>query len=264
MIAITFDNKKLSQALTELARTSNFGLGTIIKEEGKFLSQLFIKFTPPKSKAQGTSAVRGDLNRMTAVLDYTALISKATPGSLYESMARMVRRRETQKLTELLRNPRIPYWGGRRVLSDITQVAEIHLRSRTKYGRIRGDANVAGYKSDLSRYTKAIENRVGWTVAGWVPAAKATGARYKKFSEKLADDSGVVRYWFGKASQSQPFISALNKNVKIPNYQSKIDAAFNSRTRTTLKKIDRLLAGKAVNLGFIKVQGASPVIELAA
>jgi hypothetical protein len=116
----------------------------------------------------------------------------------------------------------------------------------------------------LSRYTKAIENRVGWTVAGWVPAAKATGARYKKFSEKLADDSGVVRYWFGKASQSQPFIFAINKNVKIPNYQSKIDAAFNSRTRTTLKKIDRLLAGKAVNLGFTKVQGASPVIELAA
>ena len=264
MITITLENKKLSQALTQLARESNFGLGTIIKEEGKFLTQLFIKFTPPKSKSQGANAVRGDISRMTAVLDYTELMAKATPGSLYQSMARMVRNRETQKLTELLRNPKISYWGGRRVLSDITQVAEIHLRSRTKYGRIRSDQNVAGYKADLSRYTKSIEDRVGWTVAGWVPSAKATGARYKKFSEKLADDSGVVRYWFGAASQSQPFISAVNKNVKIPNYQSKIDAAFNSRTRTTLKKIDRLLAGKAVNLGFTRVEGASAISQQAA
>lgn len=261
MIAITLENEKLSAALTELAKTSNLGLGSIVKEEGRYLTQLFIKFTPPKSKKQGANAVRKDIGKMSAVLDYNSLKAKATPGSLYESMARMVRRRETEKLNNLLRNPAISYWGGRRVLADITQVAELHLRARNKYGRITKDQHVAAYKADLLRYRKAIEGRVGWTVAGWIAAARVTRAKYKKFAEPLSEKSGVVSYWFGKASQKPPFISAMNRNVKIPNYQRMIDGAFRSRISTTEKKIKRLLAGKAVNLGFIKVEGAQPVPE---
>ena len=261
MIAITIENERLSAALTELARTSQFGLGSIIKEEGRYLTQLFIKFTPPKSKKQGVNAVRKDIGKMTAVLDYNSLKAKAAPGSLYESMARMVRRRETEKLNNLLRNPAISYWGGRRVLADVTQVAEVHLRARNKYGRIPKDQNVAAYKADIRRYRKAIEDRVGWTVAGWIPAARATRARYKKFAEPLADKSGSVAFWFGRANQKSPFISAFNRNVKIPNYQRMIDGAFRSRISTTEKKIKRLLAGKAVNLGFTKVEGAQAIPE---
>jgi hypothetical protein len=264
MIAITIENERLSAALTELARASQFGLGPIIKEEGRYLTQLFIKFTPPKSKKQGVNAVRKDIGKMTAVLDYNTLKAKAAPGSIYESMARMVRRRETEKLNNLLRNPKISYWGGRRVLSDITQVAEVHLRARNKYGRIPKDQNVAAYKTDARRYRKAIEDRVGWTVAGWIPAAKATGARYKKFAEPLASNAGEVAYWFGRANERPVFIVARNRNVKIPNYQRMIDGAFNSRVSTTTKKVKRLLAGKAVNLGFTRVEGAQPVPELGA
>jgi hypothetical protein len=43
-----------------------------------------------------------------------------------------------------------------------------------------------------------------------------------------------------------------------------IDGAFNSRVSTTMKKVKRLLAGKAVNLGFTRVEGAQPVPELGA
>jgi hypothetical protein len=263
MIYATFENQELSKALTQLAKESNFGLGTIIKEEGKYLTQLFIRFTPPKSKKEGVNAVRKDIGKMTAVLDYNSLKAKAAPGSLYESMAKLVRRRETQKLNDLLRNPKISYWGGRRVLSDITQVAEVHLRSRNKYGRITKDQNVAAYKTDARRYRKAIEDRVGWTVAGWIPAAKATRARYKKFAEPLAEKAGDVAFWFGRANERSPFLTASNRNVKIPNYQNKIDAAFNARTKTTLRKVKRLLAGKAVNLGFTRVEGAQPIPEAA-
>jgi len=261
MIAITFENERLSAALTELARTSQFGLGSIIKEEGRYLTQLFIKFTPPKSKKQGVNAVRKDIGKMAAVLDYNALKAKAKPGSLYDSMARMVRRRETEKLNNLLRNPRISYWGTRRVLADVTQVAEVHLRARNNYGRINRDQNVAAYKADIGRYRKAIEDRVGWTVAGWIPAARVTRANYKKFAEPLADNAGEVSFWFGRAKERPVFIAARNRNVKIPNYQRMIDGAFNSRVQTTLKKIKRLQAAKAVNLGFTKVEGAQPIQE---
>jgi hypothetical protein len=138
------------------------------------------------------------------------------------------------------------------------------LRARNKYGRIPKDQNVAAYKTDARRYRKAIEDRVGWTVAGWIPAAKATGARYKKFAEPLASNAGEVAYWFGRANERPVFIVARNRNVKIPNYQRMINGAFNSRVSTTTKKVKRLLAGKAVNLGFTRVEGAQPVPELGA
>jgi hypothetical protein len=52
--------------------------------------------------------------------------------------------------------------------------------------------------------------------------------------------------------------------VKIPNYQRMIDAAINSRMRTTMKKIAAVKANKAVNLGFTRVGGAMPIKTAAA
>jgi hypothetical protein len=41
-----------------------------------------------------------------------------------------------------------------------------------------------------------------------------------------------------------------------------IDGAINSRERTTVKKINAVLANRAVNLGFTKVNGAMPLEQL--
>jgi hypothetical protein len=92
-------------------------------------------------------------------------------------------------------------------------------------------------------------------VSGWIPAAKATGARYKKFSDRFGQSSGIAVFNFGR----NPFILAKNKNVKIPNYQRMVDGALRSRISTTEKKLEAVLAGRAVNLGFIRVKGGRPV-----
>lgn len=260
MISITLENEKLSRALTELAKASKFGLGSIIKEEGKYLTQLFIKFTPPKSKKDGQNAVRGDFSRLAQPLVFQDLEAKATEGGFYKSMARYVRNRQIEKLRALLRNPNLKYYYGMTLLENQDALKKYHRSQRNARGRITGRPRVAAFGLDFRRLRKETEDSVGWTIAGWIPSAKATGAKYKKFAEKLANKSGSVRFWFGRADQTAPFILALNRNVKIPNYQAKIDAAFNSRIATTLKKIKRLQAGKAVNLGFTRVQGAAPVM----
>lgn len=262
MIDIVLDSSKLDFALARLANAAKVDLGLVIKEEARYIVKTIIQFTPPKSQQQGAGAIRKDIGKMSAVLDYQTLKAKATKGSIYESMARMVRRRETEKLNLLLRNPKIDYWGGRRVLANITEVAAVHQQAgtRNKYGRIKHDQNVAGYRSDLKRYRDYVETRVGWHIAGWIPAAKATGAKYKKFADKFSNHAGVQFSSFGK----NPYITAINKKVKIPFYQKDIDAVIASRTRTTLTKIDRILANKAVNLGFTKIDGAGRIEKVAA
>jgi hypothetical protein len=114
---------------------------------------------------------------------------------------------------------------------------------------------------DFRRARKTIEDRVGWTVSGWRSSAKVTGARYKKFSDKLKPQAGgnllfgAVRFSFG----SQPFIKATADNVKIPNYQRMIDGAINSRVKITTRKVAAVLANKAVNLGFTRVIGTMQI-----
>lgn len=115
------------------------------------------------------------------------------------------------------------------------------------------------YAEDHSSLRRQIQDRVGWTVSGWIPTARVTGAKWKKFSDRFGSKSGSQQSNFGP----NPYLIATNKQVKIPNYQRIVDGAIRSRSRTTLKKVDRLLAGKAVNLGFTRVEGAQSIPEAA-
>jgi hypothetical protein len=47
--------------------------------------------------------------------------------------------------------------------------------------------------------------------------------------------------------------------VKIPDYQRMVDGALISRIKTTNKKVAAVLANRAVNLGFTRVDGTAPI-----
>jgi hypothetical protein len=263
MIEIEASFSRLEFQLAKLANAAKVDLGLVIKEEAKYAIQTIVKFTPPKSKQQGANAVRADFSRLAQPLVYQELQAKATEGGFYKSMARYVRKREVEKLRALLRNPKLSYYYGMRLLENEDALRSYH-RGRQKTnarGRITGKPDHLAFGADFKKYRNEIEGRVGWTVSGWNSSAKVTGARYKKFSDKLKPQAsgnklfGSVRSSFGP----QPFIKATAHNVKIPNYQRMIDGAINSRIQTTVKKIEAINSNAAVNLGFIRVKGMMPL-----
>ena len=261
MINIETSFERLEMALHELAKEAKVSLGLVIKEEAKYAIQTIVKFTPPKSTKQGANAVRGDFSRLAEPLVFQDLQAKATEGGFYKSMARYVRNRDVEKMRALLRNPNLSHYYGRPLLESEDAIKKYHKDQRNDRGRIRGKPRVLAFGLDFRRVRKTMEDRVGWTVSGWNASAKVTGARYKKFSDKLKPQAGGnIR--FGSVQSSfgpQPFIKATAHNVKIPNYQRMIDAAINSRVRTTAKKVAAVLANRAVNLGFTRVGGAMPI-----
>ena len=252
MIEINFENRGLAAALTELSKAASIGLGPIVKEESRYLVQLFIKFTPPKTRAQGRKAVEVDLQKAVGLLDQTSFARAREEVRL--PMRELIRRKDNVTLQAAMREMDGNQW-------IVKQFAPVdHVSKRNRYGRVRKKSFVMTTDSSLyKKYRRDVQSRVGWTASGWVPTAKATGARYKKFSDRFGSASGFVNYYFGPAGIQNPYLTAVNRKVKIPNYQDKIDAGFRSRTETTLRKVKRLLAGKAVNLGFTRVQGAAPV-----
>lgn len=259
MVSIKTDTSRLEFALAQLALEAKVGLGPVIKEEARYLVKTFIQFTPPKSASQGRNAVSKDIGKLAVSLDYSKLMAKANEGGFYKSMARLVRKRETEKLRQLFQNPNLKFYYGRKVMGNYGELADQHRKQRNNYGRISKDRMLAAYSGDVKRLRKEISDRVGWTASGWIPAARATGAQFKKFTDKFGDRSGTVRSNFG----TNPFVDAINRQVKIPDYQRMIDGAIRSRTTTTLKKLDRLMAKKAVNLGFTRVGGNTSIAEAA-
>jgi len=266
MIDIETSFSRLEMALHELAKEAKVSLGLVIKEEAKYAIQTIVKFTPPKQRPQGVNAVRADFSRLAEPLVFQDLQAKATAGGFYKSMARYVRNRDVEKLRALFRNPNLTHYYGRPLLENEDAIKKYHRSQQNARGRITGKPRVLAFGLDFRRVRKTMEDRVGWTVSGWNSSAKVTGARYKKFSDKLkAQAGGNIR--FGSVQSSfgpQPFIKATAHNVKIPNYQRMIDAAINSRMRTTMKKIAAVKANKAVNLGFTRVGGAMQIKTAAA
>ena len=261
MIDIEVSFSRLEYQLTRLALAAKVDLGLVIKEEAKYAIQTIVKFTPPKQRPQGVNAVRGDFSRLAEPLVFQDLQAKATTGGFYKSMARYVRNRDVEKLRALFRNQNLTHYYGRPLLENEDAIKKYHKDQRNDRGRIRGKPRVLAFGLDFRRVRKTMEDRVGWTVSGWNASAKVTGARYKKFSDKLKPQAGGnIR--FGSVQSSfgpQPFIKATAHNVKIPNYQRMIDGAINSRIRTTTKKVAAVLANRAVNLGFTRVGGAMAI-----
>lgn len=263
--SIKADTKKLEIALSKLANAAKVDLGLVIKEEAKYILQTLIKFTPPKSKQQGVNAVRGDLSKLAQPLVYSDLEAKATKGGFYKSMARYTRTRNIAKMRELLMNPNLKGYYGMKLLENIGAIRQEHMSRRNSRGRITGKATALAFGADFKKYRKEIEDRVGWSVSGWNSSAKKTGARYKKFSDKLKPQAGGSGL-FGSSRSNfgpNPYIQAIAYNIKIPNYQSKIDAVLTSRIKTTERKVAAVMANRAVNLGFAKVGGAMPIKESA-
>ena len=261
MIDIETSFSRLEMALHDLAKAARVDLGLVIKEEAKYAIQTIVKFTPPKQRPQGVNAVRADFAKLAEPLVHQDLLAKATEGGFYKSMARYVRNRNVEKMRALLRNPNLSHYYGRRLLESEDAIKKYHRFQQNKRGRIRGKPSVLAFGLDFRRVRKTMEDRVGWTVSGWNASAKVTGARYKKFSDKLKPQAGgnirfgSVRSSFGP----QPFIKATAHNVKIPDYQRMIDGAINSRVKTTARKVAAVLANKAVNLGFTRVIGTMQI-----
>lgn len=266
MIEIESRFEGLEYSLARLALAARVDLGLVIKEEAKYAIQTIVKFTPPKSKQQGVNAVRGDLSKLAQPLVYSDLEAKATKGGFYKSMARYTRTRNIAKMRELLMNPNLKGYYGMKLLENIAAIRQEHMSRRDSRGRITGKATALAFGADFKKYRKEIEGRSAWSLSGWSSSVKKTGARYKKFAEKLKAQPGGSGL-FGSSRSNfgpNPYIQAIAYNIKIPNYQSKIDAVLTSRIKTTERKVAAVMANRAVNLGFAKVGGAMPIKTAAA
>ena len=237
-ISVQVDTYGLENKLHLLAKEARVAPGLVIKEETRLLTQNIIRLTPPASNAQGRAAVMGDMRRVVTELDAENI--------KWDPLKRAVQKRDERLIATLLQRKK-----NKQRLAGSFEIQQQHERLRTKYGRInRGTKpQLAALPRVFNAYLRQVQSRVGWARGAWVSALIAAGGRAPSWYARHADRSGYAIANFGE----NPFVSAIARNVKIPGYQRFVDNAVKNRERTTQKKIDALVAGRAVNLGFVTI-----------
>jgi hypothetical protein len=287
MIAVTLNSAKLDYALQRLASAARVDLGKVIKQEGGNVAKSIMMILPPtpspgttkprgsglslKAKQQGENAIKSDLfgGRRRSGARYSAIgLFQRIGGSTLQPPKRA--RTETAAVRlgwERSKTIRIYFKFWRPNASD-GELNNFHLRFRNKYGRVPfvSQSTIGRWKvqdqmwiSDgtADRYLKGVQSRVGYAKAGFAAAALACGMRLPAWVRRHSQRAGIASVNFG----ANPYVTGTATNIKVPNPSHYVDSGLKFREKITLKKVDAILANRAVNLGFAKVDGAGKVQE---
>lgn len=283
---LTVDSKSIDLALRELADEAKVAPGVVFKNEAKQLAKALIKLTPPMTSAQGRRAVAGDIGRVftsiprlikyaeekgriSDIAGFKTALTKAYrkgddaeverlltgPIGVHTSSVKPYMRKGVQVSGYTARRngrPMFPMVAGGSTRMGGNLDPKLHTDRRNKRGRVRGNiASQLVKNSELNRYVKKVQQSVGWHAGGWVALARVSGYQPPKWVTKhgIPAASGRAILRTGK----NPFFKATNYRTSIPGYQRTVDAVVANRAKVIRKNIDKVMKGKAVNLGFKRV-----------
>ena len=284
--SVKVDSKKLEFALARLADAARVDLGQVIKQEGGLVAKTLMLIIPPttgkssasspgsggmstKAKETGENAIKGDLfgGKRASSTRYSSVglfqrigSSSLVPprNGLSETTGVRLGWEQSKKIRIMSR-----FW---KPAASTSEMSEFHKRYRNERGRTgnvsrsiigRWQVQDQMWIQDASAdaYFNLVKSRVGRSKAGFAAAAIVCGIRVPSWIRRHASGFGTASYNFGK----NPYITGTATNIWIPDINRYVDNAMAIRAKVTQQKVDRILANKAVNLGFAKVSGAGKI-----
>lgn len=219
--------------LNEFVRVLGADAEKLLREEMRLFLREIIRFTPPKTNAQGRKAVEGDIQKAIGLLDQNSFGRAREEVRL--PMRELIRRRDNETLQEAMREMDGRYWIVK------TFDKNDHISRRNRYGRVRRKSFVMTTdRTAYNRYVREVKGRVGYAKSGWLKAAEAVGLPLPSWVRRHA---GYAKGGFEAPTANKLEIVARNGSVRIPNYERTVSSALNSRRMSVEKEFARLLRG---------------------
>jgi len=287
MIAVTLNSAKLDYALQRLASAARVDLGKVIKQEGGNVAKSIMLIIPPtpvpgstkprgsglstKAKQQGENAIKSDLfggkRRSGARYASIGLFQRIGNSTIQPPKRERTETAAVRLGWESSKTIRI-YWKFWRPSASVAEMNNFHLRYRNKYGRVPfvSQSTIGRWKvqdqmwisnDTADNYLRWVQQWVGWSKAGFASAALACGIRIPAWVRRHAPKAGTSSVNFG----ANPYVIGTATGIKVPDPDRYVNAGLAFREKITLKKVDAILANRAVNLGFARVDGAGRVQE---
>lgn len=232
MFTFSIDEAGYRNALNDLVVKLNADSQLLLKEEMRLLLRDVVSFTPPKTLAQGRKAVDRDLARNAAPLDAQKI--------KMPRMAEVVRKRDVEAIQKIADNVKGGFFKGRRLLQTTDDIRAEHKKNRTRYGRVRSDKRNMALLSVWRKYTREVQDRVGFAKAGWIRAAQGVGLKLPNFVTRHGANApgGYV-----PPTPNRLVIESINRSSKIPNYERTVADATKRRVNSIKSEVARLLRG---------------------
>ena len=232
MFKFDIDEAGYRDALNQFVYRLNADGQLLLKEEMRLLLRDVVSFTPPKTMAQGRAAVYTDLARNAAPLDPQKIKMKR--------MAEVVRKRDVEAIQKIADNLKGGFFQRRTLLQTTDDIRAQHKKNRTRYGRIRKDMRNMALLSVWRKYTREVQDRVGFAKAGWLRAAEGVGLKLPNFVTRHA---GNAPGQYIAPTPQKLVIESINRSSKIPNYDRTVAAATKRRVNSIKSELNRLLRG---------------------
>lgn len=233
---ISIKTGALAANLKDLARlTGSSGADVLKSEAAKFVRQA-VRFTPPKTLAQGRKAIARDIDRAVTTIDPAKARS--------ERMRKVVEAQDYAAMLAILqKSNKGKAWRVEKFSPSL------HRSVRDRRGRVRRQQKVLTPDiQQVKKYVAATQKQAGYARSGWVPAMR---------SLNLPVASWMGRHSTGKAGAVENNLTAANPSItmhhhssKIPGYARIVDSALKSRAQAVNTLIMRVLERQSVNLGF--------------
>lgn len=235
-LTFNVDSIRFDRAMAVLSREVEGGAPKVVKDETKLLLQQVIRFTPPKTLAQGRAAVARDVQRAMTPLDDTKFTSK--------KIATAIRQKNVNAMRDIVR--RIPSMRDYGV--EEFDPIKLHQNKRDSRGRIQRNKKIFVLdKKGWKRYAKATQKHVGSAKAGYWPGLQAVGGTVPSWVSRHSGIFGGVDA--GKLyDPHSPRIRITNHSraaISQEQQTHSVESAVRMRARSMEGKFRHLIAEKA-------------------
>jgi len=292
MISVTLDSKKLDFALERLAQAAKVDLGKVIKQEGGNVAKSIMMILPPtamvaqkdpakkpksqglsqKAYEQGSNAIKADLfgGKRKTISRYSSIglfqrlgsSTQIAPKNINGLTYRIRLGWEGSKSIRMMRK----FWMPTASTGTMKAFHKRYQNSKTGRTGFISESVIGRWKvqdqmwvsnGSADAYWNELQSKIGWAKAGFAAAALACGIRVPAWVRRHAGAAGIETHNF----KENPFVTGTATNIKVPNPERYVEAAMQFREKITLKKVEAIIANRAVNLGFAKIDGAGKVTE---
>lgn len=202
----------------------------VITTQGRLLFEQLMKFTAPKSYAQGRRAIARDITRAMTPLD-PAFFRSA-------SIRRAIEAKDLGRL-EAIRQ-RIPGWAKWR----IEPFSEgLHRNTRDARGRVQRSRKVFVLGvNEHKRYVTKMQKRAGLTKAQWSGMVGLLGGKVPAWVATHSTPYATLADF--RKEKDNPHVSVSNRAHGVmsdPQFQSLLQRAILTRTIAMTRDVDRRL-----------------------
>lgn len=265
-ISATVNTYELEQSLHILAKEARVLPGQVLREETRLLGRNIQQITPPMSHAQGREAIRQDLfggkrkggGRYSSV-GLFQMIGNSTqvpPRKQGSETVGVNLGWEHSKTIRIMRK----MWRPDASMAEMAEFHKKHQNPKTGRTGYVSQSTIGRWKVQdqmwikdavAKKYLAMIQSRVGWAKGAWTSMINAAGGSVQNWISRHSARAGTVSANWGV----NPHVLAIAHDIKIPGYQRVLDNAVKQRVIVTQRKIERLFAGRATNLGFVTIRG---------